>query len=201
MTSLYSATSRDATLQSVISELLQFRISSEQGRVNMCKRGLCRFHALHYKLYVHRFNIDTMIAIKHFDDTGKVLDDATIEQVFANLESNVEACFESCYKKWIKDLQQHILEQFSENVEKEFVCLKAELRNKLHEKERQLEKRIKMIQEEQDDALDAAEARLQVQMQTEKFKKVKTMLDDYGTMDFFCLDRCLSTRKDDSNDI
>ncbi|CAD7925174.1 unnamed protein product, partial [Amoebophrya sp. A25] len=179
VTSLFGMTTRDPLLQDIVSRLLKFEISSQEERVDTCKRGLCRFHALHYKLYVHRFNIDTMIAIREFVDTAKVLDDGTIEQIFANLDK-LEAIFEKNVTKWIKDMQARVLHTFTENVEKEFICLKGELRNRLRAKELQLEKRIEDIYQEKEEALDEAEARLQVQMQAEKFKKAKFCLDTYG---------------------
>lgn len=179
MTSLYSATTRDEELQTLVQETLKFQISSDPMHVDLSKRSLCRFHALHYKLYVHRFNIDTMIAIKTFDHEDMVLDDATMEQVLSNLPS-VEKAWEKSYGQWVRDLQTHVLDLFAENVEKSFLCLKADLHQKLFAKEKQLEKRISQIQEEQDLALDEAEGRLQIQMQSEKFKRAKHQLDDYG---------------------
>eukprot|EP00392_Amoebophrya_sp_AT5.2_P000025 g25.t1 len=179
VTSLYSATTRDEELQTLVQETLKFQISSDPMHVDLSKRSLCRFHALHYKLYVHRFNIDTMIAIKTFDHEDMVLDDATMEQVLSNLPS-VEKAWEKSYGQWVRDLQAHVLELFAENVEKSFLCLKADLHQKLFAKEKQLEKRISQIQEEQDLALDEAEGRLQIQMQSEKFKRAKHQLDDYG---------------------
>lgn len=102
---------------------------------------------------MHRFNIDTMIAVRQFDDVSRVLDDSTIEAIFDNLDS-LDTGYEKCLIRWVRTLQEDVFSGFALNVDKEFACLKTELRKQLVSKEKQIESRIRQAEAEKERALD-----------------------------------------------
>ncbi len=123
--------------------------------------------------------MDTMIAIRQFEDTSKVLDDGIVEQIFDNLES-LEMEYERALIRWVRFLQAAVMEDFGGNVEKEFVCLRSELKKQLNDKEKVIEDKIAQVEHEKEIALEDAETRWQIELQNKKFRKSKNLLDAYG---------------------